>query len=73
MGGAIHDWSRGSDPWHRDAFPEEFHDSAPKQGVRKEGWYALDWCGNIIGFVADGTPTPPGQRAEAEKEAHETC
>jgi hypothetical protein len=55
MGGSIHDWERGLDPWHKDAFPDEFKTAAPHQGEqRKTGWYALDWCGNIIGFVADG-------------------
>ena len=58
MGGSIHDWERGSDPWHRDAFPDEFKDSAPSQGARADGWYALDWCGNVIGFVADGATWP---------------
>ena len=49
-------WERGTSPWHKDAFPEEFKSSAPEQGARKEGWYLIDWCGNEIGFVPDGTP-----------------
>jgi hypothetical protein len=24
-------------------------------GKRKEGWMAIDWCENAIGFIADGT------------------
>jgi hypothetical protein len=53
MGGSIADWERGLDPWHRDAFPDEFKGRAPHRGKRKEGWVALDWCGNIVGFVPD--------------------
>lgn len=48
-----HDWERGLDPWHEDAFPPEFG-HAGTRGPRKTGWYALDWCGNVVGFVADG-------------------
>lgn len=58
MGGSVHDWERGLDPWHRDAFPDKFKDSAPNQGVRSNGWSALDWCGNVIGFLPDGAPLP---------------
>jgi hypothetical protein len=55
MGGSVHDWHRGLDPWHEDAFPGD----TPKpdrlsKGQRKGGWYALDAYGNEIGFVADG-------------------
>lgn len=55
MGGSIHSWERAPSPWHRDAFPEELADQAPEQGVRRNGWLGLDWCGNAITFVADGT------------------
>ena len=55
MGGSIHSWERGLDPWHRNAFPDELKGSAPNQGERKEGWCGLDWCGNWIHFVPDGT------------------
>lgn len=48
-------WERGLDPWHEDAFPDEFKHVGTK-GERRAGWYALDWCGNVIGFVADGEP-----------------
>ena len=58
MGGSVHDWERGSSPWHRSAFPSDLADQAPEQGSLSAGWYALDWCGNQIGFVADGTPWP---------------
>jgi len=53
MGGSIHDWERGEDPWHKDAFPDEFKEQISTTGVRKKGWFALDWCGNIIGFEPD--------------------
>jgi hypothetical protein len=49
-------WERSLSPWHRDAFPPEFADQAPEQGERATGWAALDWCGNVIGWVPDGTP-----------------
>lgn len=55
MGGSIHDWERGLDPWHKDAFPVELQKQAPHQGERRSGWYGLDWCGNVIAFIADGT------------------
>lgn len=58
MGGAIHDWERGLDPWHGDAFPWEFKDSIPNTGERKGGWFALDYWKNEIGFLADGTTYP---------------
>jgi len=53
-------FERGVDPWHPDAFI-----GTPAEGVfvtleeRKNGWYALDWCGNVVGFIPDGTPTNP--------------
>lgn len=53
MGGSVADWERSLDPWHQDAFPDEFKDKAPNKGKRKEGWMALDWCGNPIGFLPD--------------------
>lgn len=55
LGGVIHSFERGLDPWHRDAFPEEFKNHAPNQDDRKQGWFALDAWGNPIAFVADGT------------------
>lgn len=54
MGGSVHDWERAKDPFHADAAPDEFK-SQFKQGERLSGWMALDWCGNAIGFVPDGT------------------
>ena len=54
MGGSIHDWMRGVDPFSRSAMPDEFKhmfaDVPPAAG-----WLAIDWCGNIIGFCADTT------------------
>jgi len=68
MGGSIHDWERGLSPWHVDAFAttglsDKQLDNAicvgvakgVERGVRQEGWFALDWCGNQIAFVPDGT------------------
>lgn len=65
MGGSVHSWERAADPWHRDAFPDEFMDSAPNQGVRQTGWVGLDAFGNSIGWVADGTPLLGGIKKEA--------
>ncbi len=47
-------WVRGKDPWHVDAFPEEFKEQAPSKGKRKMGWFLQDAFGNDIGFVPDG-------------------
>lgn len=49
-------WERGLDPWHADAFPDK-HKSAGTEGPRKSGWYAIDYYGNVIGFIANGTDT----------------
>lgn len=54
MGGSIHDWERGIDPFHIDCFPEEFKSFAPNKTGKKDGWLGLDWCGNVITFVPDG-------------------
>ena len=55
MGGSIHSWERGLDPWHRDAFPSPFGVIAPNQDEqRKSGWFALDGFGNPIAFISDG-------------------
>lgn len=53
MGGSIHDWERGLDPWHRDAFPVELQSQIPDTGRRRAGWFALDAWGNQIGFELD--------------------
>jgi len=58
---------RSKSPWHRDAFPEEFQDSAPEQGERKEGWMLEDHWGNAIGFIPDGTELQP-TKSEAQNE-----
>ena len=42
MGGSIHSWERETDPF----------------GNNVTGWMALDFWGNQIGFVADGTELP---------------
>lgn len=46
---------RGLDPWHRDAFPDEFKSAAPNQKKhRRGGWFLQDAWGNNIGFIGDG-------------------
>lgn len=52
----VDDWERSLDPWHKDAFPDGLKWGAPNQGEeRASGWMALDWVGNPLGFVPDGT------------------
>lgn len=58
LGGCIHDWERSLDPWHKDAFPDEFKHLAPKQGERAKGWMALDTWKNPVMFVPDGERVP---------------
>ena len=53
-GGLVFSWERCLDPWHADAFPPEFR-YVGTTGPRREGWEGLDWCGNCIIFVPDGT------------------
>lgn len=53
MGGSVADWERGIDPFSRECFPDEFQNFFEDRPAEK-GWLALDWCGNIIGFIADG-------------------
>lgn len=49
-------YERGLDPWHRDAFPDEFADKAPNQkSPRGSGWFLQDAWKNDIGFIPDGT------------------
>lgn len=55
--GWVDHWERGIDPWHADAFrgtPAEGR--FENTGKRSTGWEAIDWVGNVVGFVADGTP-----------------
>ena len=54
-GPGIEKWERGQDPWHADAFPEDLK-QAGTTGPRRGGWLAIDFAGNVIGWVADGTP-----------------
>jgi hypothetical protein len=49
-------WERGLDPWHASAFvgtPAEgrFEDTGP----RRSGWAAIDFAGNVVGWIPDGT------------------
>jgi hypothetical protein len=55
-------WERTGDPFHADAFPPDVDLSRAiviggeiSRGPRREGWMAIDWCENPVGFVADGT------------------
>lgn len=50
----VFDFERGFDPWPAAAFPDELK-HAGTTGARAEGWHCLDWCGNVVGFIADGT------------------
>ena len=50
--GLVFRWERDLDPWHADAFPDEFK-HAGTGGRRKAGWGGYDWAGNMIIFVAD--------------------
>jgi hypothetical protein len=52
--GRVDKWERGPDPFHADALPD-FAKSSGTQGARRMGWSAIDWCGNMIGWLADGT------------------
>ena len=52
--GCVHSFERGLDPWHADAFPDEFK-YAGTCGERRSGWFVLDAWGNAIGFIVDGT------------------
>ena len=54
MGGSIHNWERGKHPFSRECMPNEFKQMFVKTPA-SEGWLALDWCGNVIGFLSDGT------------------
>lgn len=59
-------WERGVDPWHADAFPDEFKHAGTK-GPRKQGWFLVDGHGNAIGFVPDSEiPCPYCQEGAPE-------
>lgn len=52
-------WERSSDPSHVDAFPKELRNAEGlTKGTRAEGWMAIDWSENPIGFIADGEEYP---------------
>ena len=53
MGGSVHDWERGTDPFSRECMPTHLQDRFSDKPAAT-GWLALDWCGNAIGFVCDG-------------------
>lgn len=56
-------WERCPDPFHKDAFGGIdlnkvdviiIGDAQLSEGVRREGWAAIDFCGNVIGWYPDG-------------------
>ena len=63
VGGFVVEWVRGLDPWHPDVFPLGVRVvllALWLPGERRSGWEGLDWAGNMIIFVADGTVLPAG-------------
>jgi hypothetical protein len=50
-------WERGMDPWHPDAFRgiEELEPLPRCESPRASGWFEVDWCGNEVGWLPDGT------------------
>jgi hypothetical protein len=54
---SVSSWERTLDPWHEDAFPIELSYAGTK-GKRKSGWLGVDWVGNPIIFIPDGTEFP---------------
>ena len=62
--GGLECWERSSDPFHPDAFPKDMDikdavviGGEISKGKRRHGWMAIDWAGNPVGFVPDGTKT----------------
>lgn len=50
-------FERGKDPWHPEAFDEahqRIFSMRSKAERRAEGWFALDFCGNVLAFIPDG-------------------
>lgn len=56
-------WERCPDPFHVDAFKGTgvnldkaivIGAAEISKGERREGWMALDWCGNPVGWIHDG-------------------
>ena len=52
---SVNHWERSLDPWHEDAFPNEFKEHFRTGKARESGWLGVDWVGNPILWVADGT------------------
>lgn len=71
-------WERSGDPFHADAFKGlELGDkqalfiggmgdvlNKPKAATRAQGWMAIEWTENPVGFVADGTEYQVAEKAE---------
>lgn len=53
FGGSAHQYERSPDPFARKFIPEHLQKYFPDAPPRM-GWLAIDWCGNVIGFVPDG-------------------
>lgn len=79
LGGSVHRWVRGRDPFAREFMPPQFQDRFPDRPA-EHGWLAEDYWGHEIGWSADGstlevaddadfTPVPRPTRAPAAKEA----
>lgn len=60
MGGSIHDWKRGSNPFDAASLPDHVKEAVKGEPWAQpmEGWLALDAVGNEIGFLPDGTVIP---------------
>jgi hypothetical protein len=65
-----HFFERSGDPFHANAAPDEFKSSF-KQGEQQKGWMCIDWAGNPIGFVPDGTEVAETVTAEQNLETAE--
>ena len=55
-------WERSSDPWHPNAFSGiasvyGCFTTDQKNSQQASGWMAIDYAGNPIGFIADGSET----------------
>lgn len=57
--GSVDYWERSPDPAHPNAFKgTELEGSFTTKVPQRQGWMAIDWIENPIGFVADGTRIP---------------
>lgn len=54
MGGSLHRWVRGRDPFAREFMPDHLKDRFPDRPAAS-GWLAEDYWGNEIGWSSDGS------------------